>query len=212
MASGDPTGTSYEKRPEFLIAMYEQLMADINRHIVVVWQMVGVVGAAIAGLVVAEKEGVPTAYAVILTLLVISWVIEHLHDSNFWYNRNLVMITNIERVFLTPNDVDFIHPYFAAHRKKGSFLTHLQVQRHYALAIAVLVLFYFLAKSVWPTLSWGAPVDIPKWIALGAFVFLLVRDRMLLQRYDKKYEDYLKISPGISVPKQVDYGTTHGKK
>lgn len=212
MASGDPAGTAYEKRPEFLIGMYEQLMADINRHIVVVWQMVGVVGAAIAGLVVAEKEGVPTAYGVILTLLVISWVVEHLHDSNFWYNRNLVMITNIERVFLTPNDVDLIHPYFAAHRKKGSFLTHLQVQRHYALAIAVLVVLYFLAKSVLPSLAWGSPVDIAKWIALAAFLFLFVRDRILLRRYDKKYEEYLKISPGISVPKQVDYGTTHGKQ
>src|SRR5690242_5493680 len=196
MASGDPAGTAYENRPEFLIAMYEQLMADINRHIVVVWQMVGVVGAAIAGLVIAEKEGVPTAYAVILSLLVIAWVVEHLHDSNFWYNRNLVMITNIERVFLTPNDVDFIHPYFAAHRKKGSFLTHLQVQRHYALAVAVLVVLYFLAKSVLPSLNSESPIDPAKWIALGAFAFVIIRDRVLLRRYDRKYEEYLNISPG----------------
>src|SRR5687767_8597827 len=96
----DPSGTDYRKRPEFLIAMYEQLMSDINRHLVVVWQMVSVVGAAIVGLVVAEKQGVPTAYAVIVALVVIAWVLEHLHDGNYWYNRNLVMITNIERVFL----------------------------------------------------------------------------------------------------------------
>ena len=212
MASGDPAGTAYNRRPDFLIAMYEQLMADINRHIVVVWQMVGVVGAAIAGLVIAEKQGVPTAYAVILTLLVISWVVEHLHDSNFWYNRNLVMITNIERVFLTQNDVDLIHPYFAAHRKKGSFLTHLQVQRHYALAIAVLVMLYFMVKSVVPSLQPFAPVDWAKVLALGAFAFVIVRDQVLMHRYDKKYDDYLKISPGIAVPKSVNYGTTHGKQ
>lgn len=212
MASGDPAGTAYERRPDFLIAMYEQLMADINRHIMVVWQMVGVMVAAIAGLAIAEKQGVPTAYAVILTLVVISWVIEHLHDSNFWYNRNLVMITNIERVFLTSHDVDLIHPYFAAHRKKGSFLTHLQVQRHYALAIAVLVTLYFLAKSVFPSLEPRSPADVGKLLALAAFIFVVVRDRVLLHRYDKKYDEYLKISPGITVPKQVDYGTTHGKQ
>ncbi len=205
-------GTDYGHRADFLIVMYEQLMGDINRHIVVVWQMVGVVGAAIAGLVIAEKQGVPTAYAVILTLFVISWVVEHLHDSNFWYNRNLVMITNIERVFLTPSDVDLIHPYFAAHRKKGSFLTHLQVQRHYALAIAGLVMLYFLAKSVLPSLEPSARVDIGKVLAFGAFAFVFVRDQVLMRRYDKKYDDYLKISPGILVPKQVDYGTTHGKQ
>lgn len=212
MASGDPAGTAYEKRSEFLIAMYGQLMTDINRHIVVVWQMVGVVGAAVAGLVIAEKQGVPTAYAVILMLFVISWVVEHLHDSNYWYNRNLIMITNIERVFLTPNDVDLIHPYFAAHRKKGSFLTHLLVQRNYALAIAVLVMLYFLAKAVFPSLRPGAPVDIGKLLALAAFAFVVFRDRQLVHRYDKKYEDYLAISPGIKVPKQVEYGSTHGKR
>lgn len=207
-----PVGTAYDRRADFLIAMYEQLMGDINRHIVVIWQMVGVLGAAIAGLVIAEKQGVPTAYAVILALVVIAWVVEHLHDSNFWYNRNLVMITNIERVFLTPSDVDFIHPYFAAHRKKGSFLTHLQVQRHYALAIAVLVLVYFSVTSVWPSLRPGAPVDFGKLLALAVFAFVFVKDRILIQRYDKKYNDYLKISPGIEVPKSVDYGTTHGKQ
>jgi len=31
-----------KKRLDFLIAMYNQLMGDINRHIVVIWQSVGV--------------------------------------------------------------------------------------------------------------------------------------------------------------------------
>lgn len=212
VANSAPKGSDYGRRADFLIAMYGQLMDDINRHIVVVWQMVGVVGAALAGLVIAEKQGVPTAYAVILTLLVISWVVEHLHDSNFWYNRNLVMITNIERVFLNPSDVDLIHPYFAAHRKKGSFLTHLQVQRHYALAIAWLVMLYFFAKSVLPSFDPSASIDIGKVLAFGAFAFVIVRDQILMRRYDKKYDDYLKISPGIVVPKQVDYRATHGKQ
>lgn len=210
--SGIPAGTAYDRRPDFLIAMYGQLMGDINRHIVVVWQMVGVLGAAIAGLIIAENQGVPAAYAVILILVVIGWVVEHLHDSSFWYNRNLVMIANIERVFLTPADVDRIHPYFAAHRQKGSFLTHLQVHRHYALAIALLVVLYFLVKSVWPTLDPEAPLDFGKILALVAFAFVLLRDQILWRRYDKKYAEYLAISPGITVPKTVDYGSTHGKQ
>jgi hypothetical protein len=210
VGTGTPEGTAYERRSDFLIAMYEQLMGDINRHIVVVWQMVGVLGAAIAGLVIAEKQGVPTSYAVILAMVVIAWVLEHLHDSNFWYNRNLVMITNIERVFLTPNDVDLIHPYFAAHRKPGSFLTHLQVQRRYALAIAILTMLYFLAKSILPTWDPQGPADFGKLGAIAAFIFVLGRDRFLQNLYDKKYGEYLSISPGIAVPKKVDYGATHG--
>lgn len=207
-----PPGTAYEKRPDFLVAMYGQLMSDINRHIVVVWQMVSVVGAAIVGLVVAEKQGVPTAYATIVALVVIAWVLEHLHDSNYWYNRNLVMITNIERVFLKRDDIDNIHPYFSGHRPVRSFLEHLAIQRRYALIVAGLVFAYFFARSVYPTLDSRAAIDISKVLAAGVFLAVIWRDRALLGKYDGKYEQYLKISPGIPVNREVDFGSTHGKR
>jgi len=209
-ASGSPGGTEYPRRADFLIAMYEQLMGDINRHIVVVWQMVGVLGAAVAGLVLAEKQGIPTAYAAILVIVVTGWVIEHLHDSNFWYNRNLVMITNIERVFLTKDDVDYIHPYFSAHRKKGSFLTHLAIQRTYALAVAWLIMAYFVVHSVVPTWRTAGEADISKWLPFLMFAGLLVRDDILKKKYERKYQEYIAISPGIAVPRKVNFGSTHG--
>lgn len=209
-ASVVPEGTEYARRADFLIAMYEQLMGDINRHIVVIWQMVGVLGAAVAGLVLAEKQGVPTAYGAILVIVVTGWVLEHLYDGNFWYNRNLVMITNIERVFLTVSDVDFIHPYFAAHRKKGSFLTHLEIQRNYALGIAWLILGYFTLQSVVPTWDFGGKPDVLKWLPFIMLGALLWRNHILKRRYERKYQEYLAISPGITVPKQVNFGTTHG--
>jgi hypothetical protein len=38
----------HQKRPEFLIEMYKQMLNDINTHILVVWQSVGVlVGSVI---------------------------------------------------------------------------------------------------------------------------------------------------------------------
>jgi hypothetical protein len=205
-------GTAYEKRPEFLIAMYEQLMSDINRHIVVVWQMVSVVGAAIVGLVVADKEGVPTAYATIVALVVVAWVLEHLHDSNYWYNRNLVMITNIERVFLTPEDVDRIHPYFAAHRPPASFLEHLAIQRVYALVVAALVFAYFFARAVYPTLDINAAFSPSKVLAVLVFLAVIARDQVLRRSYEKKYQQYLDISPGIPISRTVDFGSTHGNR
>jgi membrane protein YdbS with pleckstrin-like domain len=205
-------GTAYDRRPDFLLAMYEQLMADINRHIVVVWQMVSVVGAAIVGLVVADKEGVPTAYATIVALVVIAWVLEHLHDSNYWYNRNLVMITNIERVFLTPDDVDRIHPYFTSHRPARSFLEHLAIQRVYALVVAALVFAYFFARAVYPTLDVNAPFSPSKVLAALVFIAVIARDQVLRGNYEKKYQQYLNISPGIAIDREVDFGATHGKR
>lgn len=205
-----PEGTEYGRRADFLIAMYGQLMEDINRHIVVVWQMVSVVGAAVVGLVVAEKQGVPTAYATIVALVVIAWVLEHLHDSNYWYNRNLVMITNIERVFLTPQDVDRIHPYFVSHRPARSFLEHLMIQRVYALVVAWLVFGYFVARAVYPTIDPAASVDVTKVLALIVFSAVILRDQVLLNNYATKYQKYLDISPGVTVSRHVDYGQTHG--
>ena len=206
----EKSGQAIGHRPEFLIAMYEQLMGDINRHIVVVWQTLGVLAASIAALVLAEQQHVPTAYAVILVLLVSSWAIEHVHDSNYWYNRNLVMITNIERVFLTNNDLSLIHPYFGKHRESSSFLAHLEIQRRYVLIMAFGSLLYFGIQDVWPTLDVHNRINFLKWLPFLAIGALVHRDWERKKHYDKKYADYLAISPGIEVAAHIDYGNTHG--
>ena len=43
-------------RRDFLLAMYGQLMNDINRHIIVVWQSVGVMFGAFAIFALVEKK------------------------------------------------------------------------------------------------------------------------------------------------------------
>ena len=207
-----PNGTSYEKRPEFLIAMYNQLMSDINRHIVVVWQMAGVVAAAVAAIAISEENGFPLALAILLFYGVCLWAIDHIHDSNFWYNRNLVMITNIERVFLTRDDLTLIHPYFASHRKSGSFLEHLSIQRNYIKFAAVLAFFYFMLLKVIPTFSLSAPLDFIKFIPVIGLVIILWRDRERKRFYDTKYQEYLDISPGLTIDHSINFGSTHGKK
>ena len=52
----------------------------------------------------------------------------NLIDSSYWYNRNLVIIANIERQFLELKDLKEIHYYFGAHRPKNKMITHLKVQ------------------------------------------------------------------------------------
>jgi hypothetical protein len=203
-------GQALGHRPEFLIAMYEQLMGDINRHIVVVWQMVGVLAASVAALVLAHKEGIPTAYAVLLIVFVSAWVAEHLYDSNYWYNRNLVMITNIERVFLTDADLKYIHPYFAEHRGSNSFLAHLKIQRNYTVALVIGVLLYFTIREVIPSLDTHSKID---WAAVAAYLsaaWFFWKLGALNDTYAGKYLQYLAISPGIKVDSKIDFGTTHG--
>jgi len=208
----DPDGTEYHKRPEFLIAMYNQLMGDINRHIVVVWQMVGVMTASVAALVFAQKNGVPASYAFILITIVSAWALEHIFDSNFWYNRNLVMITNIERVFLRERDLAYIHPYFAEHRKQHSFLAHLRIQRDYSYVVVAVSLVYFTLVDVLPSLDGSSSPDWRKIVAYAFAAGFAARAWYLTRKYDAKYRDYLKISPGIAISHNIDFGTTHGKQ
>src|ERR1700733_12699076 len=91
-------------RSDFLIAMYNQMMNDINRHIIVVWQAVGVLFGAFAVLALVEKQIITMDVAASLIIILCIWVIAHVYDSSYWYNRNLVIIANIERQFLRHED------------------------------------------------------------------------------------------------------------
>ena len=107
-----------ERRDEFLLAMYNQLLNDINRHIMVVWQSVGVLVGAFAILALVEKNLISLDLAVAIVVLLCGWLCAHLIDAGYWYNRNLVMIANIERQFLLESDLRDIQSYFGAHRPK----------------------------------------------------------------------------------------------
>ena len=127
--------------------MYDQMFNDINTHILVVWQSVGVLVGAFAILALTEKQIITLDIAASLIVLIAAWLIGHLYDASYWYNRNLVIIANIERQFLTQSDLRDVHYYFGKHRRKGSMIMHLKIQYALALGIAfIVVVFHFFAR------------------------------------------------------------------
>ena len=110
------------KRPEFLIEIYKQIMADINRHIVVVWQSIGVLLGSFAIMGLAEKKVLSLDFAAGLFIAICAWSLALLIDSSYWYNRNLCIIANIERLFLRSEDLQQVHYYFGAHRPNNGRL------------------------------------------------------------------------------------------
>ncbi len=107
------------KRDEFLLHMYDQMFNDINTHILVVWQSVGVLVGAFAIFALTEKQIITLDIAAALIVLLAAWLIGHIYDASYWYNRNLVIIANIERQFLAAADLKEVHYYFGKHRKRG---------------------------------------------------------------------------------------------
>ena len=186
-------------RSDFLLAMYGQLMNDINRHIVVVWQSVGVLFGAFAVFALIEKKIISLDIATSLIVMLCAWVIAHVYDAAYWYNRNLVIIANIERQFLKVSDLREIHYYFGRHRKTGSVITHLEIQIYLALGVALLLLgthFFTEVLPIWNKVKEGTGLTYLPWSAalVGMAVWYWSK-----RKAANRYEAFLKNSPGKDI-------------
>jgi hypothetical protein len=198
-------------RKEFLLKMYDQMFNDINTHILVVWQSVGVVVGAFAVFALVEKNIIPMDYACTLMVTLCAWLFANLYDASYWYNRNLVIIANIERQFLSSDDLKEIHYYFGKHREKSAMLTHLRIQYALGLGIASLFILYHFIGRVLPGVH--SPIggfelsrSLP-YIAAAAwaiFLWFLRKNRI------ESYQEFLENSPGIEVKTAgIKYGIGH---
>lgn len=200
-----------DDRKEFLLKMYDQMFNDINTHILVVWQSVGVVVGAFAVFALAEKNIIPVDYACSLMIMLCAWLLANLYDASYWYNRNLVIIANIERQFLGAADLKDIQYYFGKHRKKSAMLTHLKIQYFLGLGIGFLFVLYHFATRVLPGIhepmrNFDFPRALPYLFLLLSVILLwrLRRNRI------ESYEEFLRNSPGAVVDTTgIAYGVGH---
>lgn len=195
-------------RTALLLKMYDQMFNDINRHIVVLWQSVTVLAGAFAVFGLVEKNVLPIDYACALLVLIVVWHLAHVYDTSYWYNRNLVIIANIERHFLTQTDLAEIHYYFGQHRKNMSMLTHMRIQWWLGIGIGGLILAYHAFSRIIsaPAAPSGGPRLLPYVVAVfGVFLLYLLRSSRA-----ESYKNFLKNSPGKAVQTRgITYGPGH---
>lgn len=194
--------------------MYEQMFNDIDRHHKIVWQVIGVLVGSFAFIALAEKGIIPIDIAVAVIVLLALWVIAHVYDSNYWYNRNLVIISNIERQFLKSSDLKDIQYYFGEHRDKNAVQTSLKIQLYIAWGIIlVFLLYHFLTRIydglflTWEesTINWGKLIPYTVTIV---FYFILVK--WIKSKREKNYLEFLQNSPGIKIDtSSIKYGDGH---
>ena len=207
-----PNPDPRSKRPEFLLEIYKQMMAEINRHILVVWQSIGLVIGSFAVLGLVEKKVLSLDFAASLFVLIAAWSLALLIDSSYWYNRNLCIIANIERLFLLQSDLKHVHYYFGAHRPKNGMITTLKAQVYLSAGLLLLVLAYHSMVQVLPGLN--APLtnfDAPRILPYVASIVSGVLVWRLRARRRRDYEEFLANSPGVSVDSPgIVYGGGHG--
>jgi len=200
------------KRDEMLLKMYDQMFNDINRHIMVIWQSISVLVGAFAIFALVEKNVISLDLAATIVLLLCAWLIAHLFDASYWYNRNLVIIANIERQFLVSTDLKDIHYYFGSHRPKNKMIEHLRLQMALGIGLGAIILMYHFLDRVTPGLSSSLDKFDP--IRCLPYIFVLIAICYLYKQKndsEKKYQEFLRNSPGIPIDTTgISYGIGHG--
>jgi hypothetical protein len=186
-----------KRRDQFLIAMYGEVWNNINRHLTVLWESVGVLAGAFAIFALVEKRVLPVDLAAALVVLIASWLVAHTYDANTWFNRNLVIVTNIERQFLRPEDAREIHCYFAGHREPENMLDHLIIQRDFGIGVGALVLGDHFATRVLPGVGapWGN-FEVQRTIPYVIAILSVVWVRRFRAKRIAKQREFLRKSPG----------------
>lgn len=201
----------HEKRQDFLIAMYEQLMGDINRHIMVVWQSIATLVAAVAVFSFVKDNVIPFDIAVSIILIICVWLLMHVYDAGYWYNRNLAMISNIERQFLDRDDLKNIHYYFGSHRPNNKLIDHLSYQKELAFMTAGVFLAYHFYSVVYLNLSQCKLPGLLSILPWAIAVYGFFRCRKIRARNEEKYLEFISNSPGKVVDNSgMHYGAGHG--
>lgn len=203
-----------DPRQEFLLEMYKQMMADINRHIMVVWQSVGVLIGALAVFSLVEKNVISLDIAAALIVLLCGWLTAHLLDAGYWYNRNLVIIANIERQFLVEADLKEIHYYFGKHRVKNRMIMHLRIQMALGVGLSALVVLFHFFERVAPGFS--APIsnfELRRALPYLIVVCVVIYVRFVNRHRDESYEEFIRNSPGKSIDTTgIAYRRGHGQR
>lgn len=201
-----------QERKEFLFKMYDQMFNDIDRHIMVVWQSIGVLLGGVAIFALVEKQIITIDLACAIFIVLAGWSVAHCLEAGYWYNRNLAIIANIERQFLRVSDLREIHYYFGKHRPKNKLLDQLWFQIILSMLISVILLGFHFTTRVSPGFS--APLSNFELLRALPYITLLVVVALIVWevvRLNRKYAEFMRNSPGIQVDTQgIDYGIGHG--
>lgn len=201
-----------DKREELLLRMYDQMFNDINRHILVVWQSIGTLVGACAAFTLVEKQLLTLDIATCIIVLLCCWLLAHLHDAAYWYNRNLAIAANIERQFLRKEDLREVHYYFGRHRPKNRMLTHLRIQYGFGIVLAGVVLGHHGCEQAVPAFVAGTEgLSLSVWCPYVLAVVCTVLLAVLKSHRNASYAEFLLNSPGRLVDTEgIVYGVGHG--
>jgi len=187
-----------KERKEFLLSMYNQMWININRHILITWQPIALI-ITVIGLFALARNGI-IEYSIIISIimLICGWYIAHILDSSLWYNRNIVIISNIERQFLIDSDVKEIHCYFKKPHKDRKMINHFIIQAMLGIGIIGISFILYISELI-NNIQMVTKNSFNSFVNVLPFIVLIILAIILGWFYlntNKKYIEFIKRSPG----------------
>lgn len=142
---------SRKSEEKFLIHVYDQMFATINRIHNNIWEMIVAIGGGVGVLKIYFECGYnhTFVFAIVGYITALSSILMRLYDLNYWCNRNLFIIKNIEDRFLGVNAEKIygnFRPQDVNEKNDIRFTIALQMVFLYVVLIDTLC-FYFCVSS-----------------------------------------------------------------
>lgn len=201
-------------RKELLINLYNQLWNSINVRTTAIWNSVGLFTGAFAVLALTGNNIISLDIAASLIIMICGWYLANIIDVSFWYNRNLVIISNIEKEFFEKDDLRKIHSYFGSHRPNNRMIYHFKVQFFLGVGIGLIFIILHFLKEVLPNIDFDIEKVrlqgyMPYLIALCVSIYLI----RFKARTNRNYSNFVSSSPGIDIDSSdINYDDQHGFK
>lgn len=143
----DPRREHREQRHEFTLQYYQMAVEDLGRHLGIGWQTIALVAGTVAALSLGEQGHLPIPIAVASALAVAFWGILNVVDADYWATRAIAFLANVEAVYFTEADRQFLNPYVGRH-PPFRMLDSLKYQLWAIICFILLGLAYFAWKVV----------------------------------------------------------------
>jgi len=140
-----------DKREHFLLHLYDELWRSIDRVEGGLWRFIGLYVSIIGIHWFASKGEIDKSLAAYLTILASFWGINIAINAGKWFERNRMMIINIEKQFLKIDDLGKIMP--ASYHKRNPRKLFTLLDRIHILVFSAAIVFsvWFYWSHLWST-------------------------------------------------------------
>lgn len=211
----DPASEFRSQRHEFILHYYDMAVKDLERHLQMGWQTIATAAGAIATLSAGQQGYLPIPVAVTTAFIVCFWGINNVIDANYWANRAIAFLANVEAVYFYKEEQSVFNPYAGLH-PPYRLMDSLKVQFYAVVGIAFVTIIFFILHIAQRTanfstfgvmVSGGSYIKVGIWLAPPLSFFILLY--YTLAQWKRRVSDYLsfvKKSPGPGMLKsRSDY-------